>query len=293
MSKTSLSSKDEEEVPLTGHECGKPSSSQDLAHRDIGRSASLARPLPAVSFKEALHHERQQMQRQAPSPPTVASESRLFESLLRSTSRRSNRSQRSRHHWSTSWMVQMSGIIVTLVVLGVISLTFRLHEPYTDTQLEKRYEPGLEVVKHDSANPGNKSTVASARSHRKAQQPAETDRSDASSKTENASCTRKEIHSPITAAQLEVKATKQQGFGSPYWSSVGSKMTRKQALQSSSLQPDDKTPEAATKSVKVLKFSSPESSGKGTKTARNPRSLVRLNRTAWIKTRDLQLLLNG
>lgn len=280
MSKTSLLIRDEEQASLSEHKCSELSSSWDTAHCDLGGSTSLNRPPPVVSFKNSCRHEQQQTQQQAPSPLTTLSQTQLFHSPPGSTSRRLNHTQRSWQNWSTSWMMQLSGIVVILMLVGVIALTLKLHKRYREP--EESYVPGLNIIEHDSSDPSNKSAIDSARHHRDAQLPAETGRFNALSMTKNAS-----IRSPVEASHLEVKATTKQGSES----SSAELGVSKQGLQSN--QPEDKVQHVTATSTEVPTFSSADGAGMRKQNFKNARSLVRMNRTAWVKAQDLQLLING
>ncbi|KAL1440491.1 hypothetical protein MTO96_009354 [Rhipicephalus appendiculatus] len=266
MSKTSLLVKDEEQASLVEHECSELSSSPDTAHCDLGRSASLDRPPPMVSFKDARHHEQEQMRQQAPSPPILVSQAPLFHSPPGSTSRRLNHMQRSWQNWSTSWMMQLSGVVVILLLVGVIALTFKLHKRYKEP--EKSYVPGLNIMEHDSSDPSNKSAIGFARHHHDFQLPAETGRFNALSVIKNAS-----IRNPNEASHFEVKATIPQD------------------LQSN--QPEVKAQHVEATSTNVPELSSVDGVGIRKENSKNVRSLVRMNRTALVKAQDLQLLKNG
>lgn len=176
--------------------------------------------------------------------------------------------------------MQLSGIVVILMLVGVIALTFKLHKRYREP--EESYVPGLNIIEHDRSDPSNKSDIDSARHHRDAQLPAENGHFNALSMMKNAS-----IQSPVEASRLEVKATTKQGSRS----SSAELGVSKQGLQSN--QPEDKAQHVAATSTEVPTFSSVDGGGMRKENSKNARSLVRMNRTAWVKAQDLQLLRNG
>ncbi|XP_077520510.1 uncharacterized protein LOC144130463 [Amblyomma americanum] len=162
-----------------------------------------------------------------------------------------------RHHWSTTWYMQMSAVVVVLALAALIGLTFALRH----ADKVRDAGQGLDVDIDDVA--GENATDANATSHEHA---AVDDGGDAASSTGNGS--KKEEH--------EQEPRPASGY------------TRTGGGQSKiSAYSNTRVPSAARQPSAQETFT-PQEGAEGTETARR-RTLVRMNRKEWLNNRGWHL----